>query len=238
MTATNLLDTPPLDASERGARGQRSDRRLFMQLQVFGQSSDADTLIAGLERAGVEAVLYADAHDPFGIGLLTWSEDPAYFTGDFRKMLRADPFAHLVRKPEFTLFGRIYALGYEADLEETLIARPRARALNPDWPWTIWYPLRRSGAFARLDEEEQKRVLSEHGTIGMRFGEADLGHDIRLASFGLDTNDNDFVIGLLGRELAPLSLLVQTMRKTVQTSMYIEKLGPFFVGRVLWQTGA
>jgi hypothetical protein len=25
------------------------------------------------------------------------------------------------------------------------------------------------------------------------------------------------------------------MRKTIQTSEYIEKLGPFFVGRVCWQ---
>jgi hypothetical protein len=27
------------------------------------------------------------------------------------------------------------------------------------------------------------------------------------------------------------------MRRTIQTSEYIEKLGPFFVGNVIWQSG-
>jgi chlorite dismutase len=31
--------------------------------------------------------------------------------------------------------------------------------------------------------------------------------------------------------------LVEEMRPTVQTSEYIEKLGPFFVGRTLYQSG-
>jgi len=43
------------------------------------------------------------------------------------------------------------------------------------------------------------------------------------------------VIGLIGKELYPLSALVQTMRKTQQTSLYLERLGPFFVGRAMWQ---
>ena len=34
----------------------------------------------------------------------------------------------------------------------------------------------------------------------------------------------------------PLSAVVQTMRKTQQTSLYLESLGPFFVGRVVWQS--
>jgi hypothetical protein len=29
---------------------------------------------------------------------------------------------------------------------------------------------------------------------------------------------------------------VQTMRKTQQTSLYLERLGPFFVGRATWQS--
>jgi chlorite dismutase len=44
------------------------------------------------------------------------------------------------------------------------------------------------------------------------------------------------VIGLVGRELHPLSHLVQAMRKTVQTSQYLQTLGPFFVGHALWQS--
>jgi len=41
----------------------------------------------------------------------------------------------------------------------------------------------------------------------------------------------------VGRALHPLSHLVQAMRRTIQTSEYIEKLGPFSVGNVIWQSG-
>jgi chlorite dismutase len=44
------------------------------------------------------------------------------------------------------------------------------------------------------------------------------------------------VIGLIGKELFPLSACVQAMRKTRQTSSYIEKMGPFFVGRAVYQS--
>ncbi len=53
------------------------------------------------------------------------------------------------------MFGRTYASGFEADLEDWLLRRPRRTALNPAWPWGIWYPLRRTGAFARLTPQEQ-----------------------------------------------------------------------------------
>ena len=65
----------------------------------------------------------------------------------------------------------------------------------------------------------------------MAFGSADLAHDVRLACHGLDRDDNDFVIGLIGKELFPLSAVVQAMRRTQQTSLYLDRLGPFFVGR-------
>ena len=62
--------------------------------------------------------------------------------------------------------------------------------------------------------------------------------DIRLACFGLDRLDNEFVIGLVGPELHALSRLIQDMRKTQQTGKYIESLGPFFVGKVHWQSAS
>ena len=74
--------------------------------------------------------------------------------------------------------------------------------------------------------------------LGRTYGEADLAHDVRLACHGLDTHDNDFVIGLVGRELHPLSHLVQTMRRTAQTAEFIQTLGPFFVGHALWRSPA
>ena len=46
----------------------------------------------------------------------------------------------------------------------------------------------------------------------------------------------EIIVGLIGKELFPLSAIVQVMRKTQQTSLYIERLGPFFVGRAAWQS--
>jgi hypothetical protein len=40
----------------------------------------------------------------------------------------------------------------------------------------------------------------------------------------------------VGKDLFPLSAVVQAMRKTQQTALYLEHLGPFFVGRVRWQS--
>jgi len=224
-----------VDVRERGADAQASDRRLYMQLQCFGGCSDAKSLVSALEGGRAEAVLYHDVNDPRGVGVLAMSEDPAFFVQGFRELLNAEPFGSLALKPELTMFGRTYASGFEADLDEWLFRRPRRTALNGAWPWAVWYPLRRTGAFARLAPREQGEIIREHSVLGRAYGDADLAHDVRLACQGLDRNDNDFVIGLVGKELHPLSHLIQTMRKTVQTSQYLQTLGPFFVGRVLWQ---
>jgi chlorite dismutase len=224
-----------LDVREHGAGQQTSTRRLYMQLQVFGDCDDAKRLVGALERARVEGVLYADAADPLGVAVLGIAEDPAFFVGRWRELLGTEPFLGLRRKPELTMFGRSYSSGFETDLEDWLLARPRRTALGPEWPWAIWYPLRRTGTFARLTPQEQGAILKEHAALGRTYGEADLAHDVRLACHGLDTHDNDFVIGLVGRELHPLSHLVQTMRRTAQTSEFIQTLGPFFVGHVLWR---
>jgi chlorite dismutase len=228
------------DVSEHGrtAEGETTslDRRLFMQLQAFGGARDTAALTSALEDADVQAVLYEDANDPEGVAVLTVAEDPDAFVTTVRSLFQAPPFAGLERKPELTMLGRTYALGYEQDLEETLVERPRRRVLDPELRWAVWYPLRRSGSFEQLSRKEQDTILMEHGGIGMSFGRAGLGYDIRLACHGLDQADNDFVVGLLGPELHPLSVIVQRMRKTRQTSLHLERLGPFFVGRVAWQS--
>jgi chlorite dismutase len=229
-----------VDVSEHGrdGRGETTtlDRRLYMQLHAFGMARDTRALVAALEGSGLEGVLYEDVNDPTGVALLTLSEEPEAFVSEYRGFLQGGAFAELEPKPELTMLGRTYALGYEDDLVETLVARPRRRVLDPSLPWAIWYPLRRSGSFEQLARAEQDRVLMEHGGIGMAFGRAGLGYDIRLACHGLDRADNDFVVGLLGPELHPLSVIVQRMRKTKQTSLHLERLGPFFVGRVAWQS--
>src|SRR5439155_18185287 len=89
------------------------------------------------------------------IAVLAMSEDPTFFVSSLRELLNAEPFAALAPKPELTMFGRTYASGFEADLDEWLLRRPRRTALNPAWPWAIWYPLRRTGGFSRLTPQEQ-----------------------------------------------------------------------------------
>jgi chlorite dismutase len=186
-----------------------------MQLQAFGACADAKPLVRALEAARLETVLYQDVNDPRGVAVLGMSEDPTFFVGPFRELLNAGPFGDLMLKPELTMLGRTYASGFEADLDEWLLRRPRRTRLSP---------------------QEQGTIIREHSVLGRAYGDADLAHDVRLACQGLDANDNDFVIGLLGHDLHPLSHLVQAMRKTVQTSQYIQTLGPFFVGHALWQS--
>ena len=238
-TETRRGPEPP-DLSEKGGirngQPQRSDQRLFMQLLAFGGCHDSRALADALARAGVTGVLYEDVNDPRGIALLTFDADPAFFVDQVRPLLNAAPFTSLAQKPEYTMLGRTYAIGYEPDLADVLLQRPRRTVLNPAWRWAVWYPLRRSGRFAQLPADEQRVILAEHGAIGMSFGAADYAHDIRLACHGLDKDDNDFIVGLIGKELFPLSAVVQAMRKTQQTALYLERLGPFFVGRAVWQS--
>ena len=234
-----MTNEPTLDIREKGrtADGQALalDRRLFMQLLAFGECTYTDDLTEALQEAGLPAVLYADINDPQGVALLTFGEDPDFFLADLRQFLNRPPFVALLPKPEYTMLGRTYALGYEQDLERELLLRPRQKVCDPAMPWAIWYPLRRAGSFERLSTQEQRTILMEHGGIGHAYGRAGYGTDIRLACFGLDKHDNDFVVALLGSQLYPLSSIVQRMRKTQQTSLHIAHMGPFFVGKAIWQ---
>ena len=230
----------PLDLREIGGARNRerqfSTRRLFLQLQVFSKCLEPQELIDPLRASGLEVVLYQDLNHPDGIGLLFMTEDANDFVGRTRQLLTNQPFALLHRKPELTMTGRTYSSGYEPDLEDWLLVKPRRNTLNPELSWAIWYPLRRRPEFYQLPKSDQGKILMEHAIIGRTYAEAGYAHDIRLACFGLDQHDNDFVIGLMGADLYPLSHLVQKMRKTQQTAKYIESLGPFFVGKVCWQS--
>jgi len=222
-----------VDVTERGAAGQTLDRQLFMQLSAFRlDSEDALALLqTNLQNMDVPCVVYLDVNDPRTVAVLSWSEQPAFFVQTLRAAFNASNLVQrLALRPELTMLGRTYSSGYEQDLAYWILRRPIETALNPDWPWAVWYPLRRSGAFARLEPREQGQILREHGQIGRAYAEADLAHDIRLACHGLDAHDNEFVIGLVGRTLQPLSHIVQRMRQTRQTSEFIAQMGPFFVG--------
>ncbi len=231
---------PALDLREKGGpkdgQPQFSDKRLFLQLTVFTGCRDAELLVDTLANGGLDCILYEEVNDPTGVAVLAMTENPELLVTQLRRSLVAGPFKDLTPKNEFAMLGRTYALGYEPKLEDWLLHRPRRAVGDHATPWAIWYPLRRRGSFYRLPRLEQQEILREHGVIGRQFGDAGVALDVRLACHGLDKNDNDFVIGLIGKDLHPLSALVEAMRPTVQTSQYIESLGPFFVGRALWRT--
>ena len=164
---------------------------------------------------------------------MTWSERPEALH-EVQPILRSELVARRwTQCHDFTMLGRTYSLGHEPELEHALLRRPVEYALHEGWDWHVWYPLRRNGAFEKLEKHDQSIILREHASIGMAYGKADLAHDVRLACHGLDAGDNEFVIGLIGRDLHPLSHIVMSMRHTRQTSEFIAKMGPFFVGRAV-----
>lgn len=227
------------DLVEHGApvRGepQTLETRLFVQLQVFTGCLDIAPVIEAVRESGLEATVYANVNDPRGVGVVLMSEDPRLFVDAGRALLTGPAFAELTPLPDFTMLGRTYSSGREVDLADYLLHRVRRQVLDPSSPWGVWYPLRRLGAFNRLSRGDQGRILMEHGTIGRGYGELGLAADVRLECHGLDRDDNEFVIGLIGPDLYPLSKLVKDMRPTVQTSEYMQEMGPFFVGRVVCQ---
>lgn len=237
---TKTSDEEQLDLSEKGRMKDGTvislDRRLFFQFFAFGNCFEINTITKFLRKSNIDGVLYIDINDPHGIGFLTMNENPSYFATTLREILNEEPFKNLSIKSEFTMFGRTYSFGYETNLQETLLSGPRKKVLDPDWRWAIWYPLRRKKNFESLPEDEQRAILGEHGKLGFKFGKAGYAKDIRLSCHGIDKNDNDFVIGVIGKKLHPLSACIEAMRKTRQTSEYLESLGPFFVGRAVWQS--
>ena len=228
----------PVDLREIGARidgkPQVSDKRLFFQLHVFERCFYPDAIIDMIKSKTPAAVFYDDLNNPAGLGILLVADDPALLmqqSGALRN-IQDNSVSQISYRPEMTMTGRTYSSGREPNLEEWLLNKPLQNVLNPDFPWAIWYPLRRKPDFYRLEDRERGRILAEHARLGRSYAAGGYASDIRLACFGLDTNDNEFVIGLVGPELHPLSRLIQDMRQTEQTTKYIESLGPFFVGKV------
>lgn len=234
---------PPVDVNEYGGKRdgerQKLNARLFMQLLVFdvakgeGANGVGATLARQLEERNIPGVVYADTMSPVGLGLLTWSQDPAHFVQNVRPLFGHAKLVGVDHRHESSMIGRAYATGHEPDLAHVLLRRPIENVQNPEYLWHVWYPLRRTGSFAKLEGIDQSHILREHAALGMAYGAQELAHDIRLACHGIDASDNEFVIGLVGKELHPLSHLIQAMRKTRQTSEFIAKMGPFFVGHVL-----
>lgn len=227
-----------IDLAEKGrdADGKMIslNRRLFMQFMSFS-NCDRDNLLTQVEQRQIQAVIYQDINDFDGLGVLAYCEDPAYLVDEVQDLIKSAWNDRMSQKHDLSMLGRTYSIGYENDLEDVLIRRPVNRVCDPTTPWAVWYPVRRSGQFERQSKEDQRKMLMEHGGIGHAYGKAGYATDIRLAGHGLNMEDHDFIVGLLGKELYPLSALVQHMRRTRQTSEFIQSLGPFFIGKAIWQ---
>ncbi len=234
-----MSNVEPLDLSEKGRnKGEviALNRRLFMKFTAFGDCADTQAVVDAIAASGLTGALYLDANDHKGIGVIVCSEDPDCFVTQMRELFARPPFSELTHKPEFDMLGRTYSIGYEPDLVDTLFRKPLQKLTNPDTPWAIWYPLQRAKRFQTLPEEHQKKILAEHGNLAHRYGAGGHAADVRLACHGLDRNDNDFIVGLIGPKLHPLSAVVQEMRRTEQTAQYLDSLGPFFIGKAIWQS--
>ncbi|CAD7954210.1 unnamed protein product [Amoebophrya sp. A120] len=238
-----------IDVKERGGNGDAVDYRLWMQLLVYdlhgastpdhftaaNQLSSEETLRQFhliLTSKKIPHVLYSHIYHPTQVGLLFWSQDPSYFVKHVNPLLQhGDTKARLLH----TMFGKTYSNGHEQDLDYALLQKPVKMAMKKEHEYCIWYPLRRCGKFYLEEPEAQCEMLLEHALIGRSYGEKNLAHDIRLQATGLDEKDNEFVIGLVGKQLHPLAKVIQDMRKTRHTSEFIESLGPFFVGLKAFQ---
>ena len=218
-------------------------RRLYMQVRVLDVDlklvPDMAKFVQSLQTllANIPCVLYKDITANNAIGLATWSEDPAFFATELNSILANPTIASkFVERVGWTMFGKTYSNGHEKDLEEYLFKKPIRTTTKDEWDWAVWYPLRRKGPFYVQPPSEQCKMLLHHAAIGKAFSELHAAHDVRLKCFGMDGNDNEYVVGLMGDDLHALSRVVEEMRKTRHTAEFIERLGPFFVGQKIWKS--
>src|SRR5262245_23165404 len=116
MTDKRSRLEPPDLAEKGGMKGgqpQRSDERLFMQLLVFTGCADPAPVVDAMSGTGADAVVYEDLNDAQGVAVLTLERDPNAFIDIVRPALKSDAFSRLTPRPDLTMFGRTYSLGYE-----------------------------------------------------------------------------------------------------------------------------
>jgi len=86
----------PRDLREKGAPlggiPQALNQRLFIQFLAFGNCADPTRIVNLFKEKNFESVIYADANDPQGIGLLFISEDPDFFVREKRCLLAHEVF--------------------------------------------------------------------------------------------------------------------------------------------------
>lgn len=218
---------------------QYSQRRLYMQLRILDVSSPIAPFIEELKKlfTSIPSLLYIDAASSNTVGLLTWSDDPSTFAiGVNQSLVKLS--SKFTERPGWTMFGKTYSNGHETNLDEYLFKKPIRNTTRDDLDWAVWYPLRRKGPFYTQPPPDQCQMLLHHAAIGKSFSQVGAAYDIRLKCFGIDSHDNEYVVGLVGSDLHGLSRVVEEMRKTKHTAEFLDSLGPFFVGKKIWKSPA
>jgi len=209
-----------------------SDNTIFLQLQVFdiepaaGPRAMVSALSRRLREKRIDAVIYGDANDHRGIGLLTWAADPADLLDNVHALLGGKRFSALTPRPGWVMFGRVS--GEAADGTPDIL-------LNAEQRWASWYPVRNTPEWGTLDDSTRAKVHKDHGSVAKTFVDEGKVSYVRLSCHGIDPEDNDHIFGLTSGSLADISLLQEAMRGTAQISTYVAKMGPVFVGRKIWQ---
>ncbi len=209
-----------------------SDNTLFVQLQVFdiepaaGPRALVSALSRRLREKRIDGVIYGDANDHRGLGLLTWASDPAAILENVHALLGGKRFSALTPRPGWVMFGRVSGESADAVPEVVLHAEQR---------WATWYPTRNKPEWGTLDKAKKTAAQKEHGAVAKKFIDNDKVSYVRLSCNGLDPEDNDHIFGLTATSLEDISLLQEAMRGTSQIANYVDKIGPVFVGRKVWQ---
>jgi len=209
-----------------------SDNTLRNQLQVFdiqfvgGPRAMVSALSRRLREKRIDGVIYGDANDHRGIGLLTWAKDPADILENVHALLGGKRFSALTPRPGWVMFGRVSGDSVDATVDTLL---------RSDQRWGVWYPVRNKPEWGSLDETARGAAQREHGKVAKKFTSADKVSYVRLSCHGIDPEDNDHIFGLTAASLTDISLLQEAMRGTSQIANYVEKMGPVFVGRKVWQ---
>jgi hypothetical protein len=120
-------------------------------------------------------------------------------------------------------------LGY-GRIRRRLLHRPRRTVLNRNWRGPVWYPLRRSGRFAQLPPESSGR-FSNMAPSAWRMARA-TSPDIRLAC----TASTEQTTTCQPHQQDLYRSSTSDDGKAQQPALYLERLGPFFVRRAVWQS--
>lgn len=209
-----------------------SDNTIFVQLQVFdiepaaGPRAMVSALSRRLREKRIDAVIYGDANDHRGIGLLTWAADPTQILDNVHALLGGKRFSALTPRPGWAMLGRVSGDAAEGAPDILLDANQR---------WAAWYPVRNKPEWGTLDAKAKGEVHEEHGGVAKEFIDGGRVSYVRLSCHGIDPEDNDHIFGLTSESLADISLLQEAMRGTRQIATYVDKMGPIFVGRKIWQ---